>query len=122
MLGMLLGVRIYNIYTESRSDSDEMMKSTMECAFSFKLSNIDYDGITLSFDLHTTDTELLKKLVIEDEGGERNEIELGGYLGFDQEVKADLPNLGDRFIVYPSGCREHNKKECSLPGGPCENI
>lgn len=123
MLGMVIGIRIYNIYTGSKAATEKTIKSTMGCEFfSFSVSNILYEQGSLSFDLKTTDDKLLKKIVIVGDNDMKKEIELGRFLGFEQRVDAGQIEVSDSFGVYPYGCESQNSKRCSVSIGKCENI
>lgn len=124
MLAMVLGIRIYNIYTSSKTESEKTIEVVMKCTFSFSVSNIDYTGGVLSFDLRTSDEKLLKKLVVVNENNETKEIELGRFIGFPskQRVNAGSISITNQFFVYPYGCGAQNKKECMLSAGKCENV
>lgn len=124
MLALVLGTRIYNIYMGSKTDTEITMETAMKCTFSFSVSNLDYNGRTLSFDLKTSDEELLKKIVIVGENNETKEIELGIFIGFPrkQRVNAGSINITNSFFTYPYGCMDQNKKECMLSSGECKSV
>lgn len=121
LLALVIGVRIYNIYTTSKTTSESTIESTMGCAFSFSISNIEYSEGTLGFDLKTSDENMFKKLVVVGENNEQGEVELGQFIGYRQRVYVSGIPITDSFLVYPYGCKGQNKKECQLSTGRCEN-
>ena len=119
MLAMFIGINIYNTYMDSKITSEKTIKSTMQCAFSFYVTNLDYADDVLSFDLRTSDEKLLQKMVVIGDNNDTKEIELGSFIGFEQRVSVDGINVADLFVVYPYGCESSNRKECALSTGRC---
>lgn len=119
-IAMILGARTYNIYASSKSSTEKTMKDTMQCAFSFGITNMAYSNGELKFDLKTSDQDLLKRLTIVG-NNDIKEIEVGSYINMRKTMNVGAISMGDSFTVYPSGCEEQNKKVCSLTSGRCEN-
>ncbi|PIN86984.1 hypothetical protein COV19_02210 [Candidatus Woesearchaeota archaeon CG10_big_fil_rev_8_21_14_0_10_44_13] len=117
-LAMVLGARTYNLFTGSKTETESTMKSTMQCAFSYSLSNMEYSDGVLRFDLKTTDEELFKKIIVVGHDGPK-EIALGTYINFRQGVRVEQIPMGDSFLVYPEGCEGQNNKTCLISEGRC---
>ncbi|MBD3313397.1 hypothetical protein GF345_03060 [Candidatus Woesearchaeota archaeon] len=121
MLAFFLGTHIYNIYVQGTTSSSETTKGSLECSFSFSIRMIDYEFPELTFDLRTTDIEALDTIVIEVEDIQ-TEVPLKEFFDFQQNIVVDDVVIEDTFLVYPEGCRNYNKKECSVKTKECEVV
>ncbi len=120
-LAFFLGAHIYNIYVSTTSSSDQTTKSSLDCAFSFSISNIEYELPELSFTLKVSDDKAMDTIVIKAEGVE-TKASLGEFFDFRQDVLVEDVIIQDTFRVYPEGCEEYNLKECNISSKDCERI
>lgn len=118
-ISMILGARTYNLYASSKTSTDKTIKSTMQCAFSYTITNIRYTEGSLGFDIKTSDKDLLKTLIVVGNNDIKS-IQLAEFIEPRQNVNVGPISMGDAFTVYPAGCEESNKKLCSLSVGRCE--
>ncbi|MCX6707646.1 MAG: hypothetical protein NT001_05915 [Candidatus Woesearchaeota archaeon] len=121
MLAFFIAVNIYNIYITNKTDSLKTTKGTLECSFSFSIDSIRYSVPELSFNLHSSDINSLKKLII-DVDGIKTEVVLGEFFDYAQKVVVKDIIIQDSFRVYPDGCEDYNIKECSIIGKNCITI